>query len=123
MPFVAKISVTHKLMKILKRSVAFLITRKGLSLIFLKHHLIPMGSNTPKDNGNFFHWLFEKFAISFIVFINQFKPGNEITFINERNRIIIFNMIPNSLDKRTRFKDVINIFATLITKIATVYNL
>ena len=53
---------------------------------FPKHHLIPMGSNTPKDNDNFFHWLSEKFAMGFIVFINQFKSGNEITFIKERSR-------------------------------------
>ena len=82
-----------------------------------------MGPNTPNDNSNFFHWLVEKFAMSFIVFINQFKQGNEITFVNERSRIIIFNTIPNSLDKRTRFKDVINIFTTLITKITSIYNL
>ena len=48
---------------------------------FLEHQLIPLSPNIPKDNNNFFHWLFEKFTISFIVFINQFKPGKEVTFI------------------------------------------
>ena len=60
--------------------------------------------------------------MNFIDFINQFKPGNEITFIKEKSQIIIFNTISNSLDERTRFKDVINIFITLITKITTVCN-
>ena len=59
---------------------------------------------------------------SFIVSINQFKPRKEITFIKERSRAIIFNTIQNTLDKRTRFKDVINIFSTMITHIARVCN-
>ena len=68
-------------MKILKRRWSFLNNEKEVGFDFPKHHLISMGPNTPKDNDNFFfHWLFEKFAMGFIVFINQFKPGNEITF-------------------------------------------
>ena len=43
MPFIAKISVTHKLMKILKRRCNFLNNEKGVGFDFPKHHLIPMG--------------------------------------------------------------------------------
>ena len=70
----------------------------------------------------FFYWLFEKFVMGFIVFINELKLGNEITFIKKRSRKIIFNMIPNSLDKRTRLKNMVNMLATLITKIVRVCN-
>ena len=81
-----------------------------------------MCPNIPKDNGNFFHKLFQKFTIGFIVFINQFNPRKEITFIKEKGRTIIFNTIPNSLNKRTLFKNMINIVTTLIAHMISVCN-
>ena len=80
-----------------------------------------MCPNTPKDNKFFLYWLFKKFTMGFIVFINRFKLGKEIIFIKESGSIL-FKTLPNSLDKRTYFKNMINIFATLITKIASVCN-
>ena len=57
-----------------------------------------MYPNTPKDNNIFFHWLFKKFIVSFIVFINRFKSGKKISFMKESSTII-FNTFLNSLDK------------------------
>ena len=68
--FFAKISVTHKLITTLKHRCSFLNNEKGVGFDFPKHYLIPMGQNTPKDNDNFFHWLFKKFAMGFLFFIN-----------------------------------------------------
>ena len=115
--FVVSISNNHKLLKILKCEGSFLNNEKEVWFHFFKHHLILMCPNTTKDNSNFFHWLFKKFTMGFIVFINRFKPGKEISFMKE-SRIIIFNTLPNSLDKRTKFKNMINIFATYIIKTA-----
>ena len=84
--------------------------------------MVSMSSNIPQDDINFFHRMFEKFTIGFIVFIDQFKPRKEITFIKERSGSIILNTIPNSLNKRTKFKQMINIFTTLIAKIAGICN-
>ena len=81
-----------------------------------------MCPNIPKNNNNFFHRLFEQFTIGFIVFINQFNPRKEITFIKERNRTFILNTIPNSLNKRTLFQNVINIFTILIAHMTNVCN-
>ena len=47
MSFVAKISVTHKLMKILKLSYSFLNNEKGIGFDFPKHYLIFMGPIFP----------------------------------------------------------------------------
>ena len=84
--------------------------------------MILMGPNALKDNCNFFHLLFKKFAMGFIDFVNQFKPRNEITLIEEGSGIIIFNTIPDSLGKRAQFENIINIFAILLTKIASICN-
>ena len=50
-----------------------------------------MGRNIQEDDSDFFHRMFENFTIDFIVFVNQFKPREKITFIKEVSRIIIFN--------------------------------
>ena len=58
-----------------------------------------MCPNIVKDNDNSFHRVFEEFAIEFVFFINQIKSRKEVTFKKEIIRKIIFNMIPNSLNK------------------------
>ena len=63
--------------------------------------MVYMSPNIPKDDTNFFHRMFENLTISFIVFIDKFKPRKEITFMKERSETILFNAIPNSLNKRT----------------------
>ena len=65
--------------------------------------MVSMSPNIPKDDNNFFHKMFEKFTICFIVFIDQFKARKEIAFIKERSETIILNTIPNSLNKRIEF--------------------
>ena len=63
--------------------------------------MVSMTPNILKDDTNFFHRMFEKVTVGFIVCIAQFKPRKEITFIKERSGTIILNTIPNSLNKRT----------------------
>ena len=89
MPFIAKISVTYKLMEILKHRCSFLNNESGVEFDFPKNHLIPMGPYAPKDSCNFFHWLFKKFVMGFIAFVNRFKPKKEITLIEEGKGTII----------------------------------
>ena len=68
--FIVRIRIKHKLVKILKRRGSFLNVEKGVWFDFLKPHLIIVSQNTPNDNGNLGHLLFEKCTMSFIVFIN-----------------------------------------------------
>ena len=89
---------------------------------FLKNNLVSMGPNILKDDSNFYLKMFGKFSINFIVLINQFEPRKKIPFIKEGSRTIIFNMVLNSLNKRTMFKNMINVFTILIVKIAHVCN-
>ena len=96
--------------------------KNGFRFDFPKNHMIPMGPYAQKDSCNFFHWLFKKFAMGFIAFVNRFKQRKEITFIKERSGTIIFNMILDSLGKRAQFENMINIFAILLTKIANICN-
>ena len=82
-----------------------------------------MGPNIPNDDINFLHRMVKKFTIDFIVLINQFEPRKEITFIKDGSRAIILITVPNSLNKMTFFKTIINVFTILIAKIACVCNL
>ena len=104
MSFVVSLNNTHKLLQILKSQGSFLNNEKGVWFDFLKHHLILMYPNIPKDNNNFSIGCLKSLQWVFIVFINRFKPRKEVTFIKERSRTIIFNTLPNSLDKRTNLK-------------------
>ena len=88
---------------------------------FPKNNLVSMGPNIIKDDSNFYLKMFGKFSIDFIVLINQFKPRKKIPFIKEGSRTILFNPV-NSLNKRTMFKNMINVFTILIVKIARVCN-
>ena len=84
--------------------------------------MISICPNISKENSNCFHKLSEQFIVGFIIFINQFIPRKKMTFIKERSRTIILNMIPNSLNKMTLFIYRINIFTTPITQMTSVYN-
>ena len=72
-----------------------------------------MNSYISQDNGNFFYRMLVNFAINFIVFIHCFKLRWEVAFIEERYREIILNTIPNSLNKRTIFENIVNILNIL----------
>ena len=67
MSFVMKIRVTHNNMKISENRDSFLNNEKGAGLDFLQQKLISMSPNIPQDNGNFFHWRFEKLTICFLI--------------------------------------------------------
>ena len=83
--------------------------------------MVSMSPNIPKNNGNFCHKKFEKSIISFIICMDCFKPKEEITFVKNGGDII-FNSIPNSLNKMATFKNVVNIFTISIAKITSVFN-
>ena len=85
--------------------------------------MVYTSTNIPKNYTNFFHRMFEKSTIGYIVFIYQFKPIKEITFIKERSETIILNTISNSLNRMMEFKNIINIFTALVAKLAGICNL
>ena len=45
--------------------------------------MVSMSPNIPKNNGNFLYKKFEKSTISFIIFMDRFKPKEEITFVKK----------------------------------------
>ena len=57
-------------MNILESYSSLLNNEKGVGFEFPKNNLISMCPNIPKDNDNFFHRVFEEFAIEFFIFIN-----------------------------------------------------
>ena len=84
--------------------------------------MISMISNIPHNYANFFYRVIEQLAICFIVFINHFQPRKEVPLIKEWSETIIFDQIPNTCNKRTFLKDMINIFNIMIIKITHIWN-
>ena len=66
--------------------------------------MISMIPNILHNDANFFHRVIEQLAISFVVFINHFQPQKEVLVIKEWSRTIIFDLIPNTYNKRTFLK-------------------
>ena len=70
----------------------------------------------------FFHRMLVNFAVNFIVFIYRFEPRKEVTIIKDTCRAIILNVIPNSLNKGTIFKNMVNILNISLAKMTHVCN-
>ena len=84
--------------------------------------MISMIPNIPHNYANFFHRVIEQLAIYFIIFINYFQPRQEVSLIKDWSGTIIFDPISNTCNKRTFFKDMIDIFNIMIAQITPIWN-